>query len=119
MDSISTEYKKTLHNIYYDPLHPAGFGTVDKIYDAVKHKISRNKISDWLLSQETYTRHKPRRIHFQRLHYLVDNIDDLWESDLIVLNDELMRKHNANNGYIICKFFFLFFLVLIFLYINL
>lgn len=104
-----TDHKKILHEIYYDPLHPAGFGTVEKLYDAVKRKISKTKITNWLLSQETYTRHKPRHIHFKRRHYLIDNIDDLWESDLIVLNDELMKKHNENNGYIICKFFLFLF----------
>lgn len=102
-----SNYQKTLHNIYYDPVLPAGFRTVEKIYNTLKHKISKKKISDWLLAQETYTRHKPRYIHFKRQHYLIDNIDDLWESDLIVLNDELMRQNNENYAYIVGKLKFI------------
>lgn len=97
MNLLSTRDNQCLSKIYYDPAHPAGFGSVKKIYDAVKKKISKKTISNWLLYQETYTRFKPKYKNFRRNHYLVDNIDDVWESDLIVLNDDVMK--NANDGY--------------------
>lgn len=98
------QHEKKLHNIYYDPGHPAGFGTLEKLYISAKKRISKEKILKWLLKQETYTRHKPRIINFKRNHYLIDNIDDLWEADLIVVNDEISRKENNNNAYIIGMF---------------
>lgn len=103
MSLISTREKHLLSKIYYDPVHPAGFGTLGKLYEATKKKINKQKISNWLLQQENYTRHKPRFNKFKRNHYLVDNIDDLWESDLIVLNDQFMKIKNNGYGYIIGK----------------
>lgn len=96
--------EKKLYRIYYDPGHPAGFGTLEKLYKSVNKKISRENILKWLQKQETYSRHKPLFINFQRNHYLIDNIDDLWESDLIVLNDSPTKKHNNNYGYIMGRY---------------
>lgn len=91
---------KILENIYFNPAHESGFSTATKIYDSVKKKISKAYITKWLQQQETYTRHKPRRVHFDRNHYEINNMDDLWESDLIILNNDMMRRQNKDYGYI-------------------
>lgn len=98
-----SEKNKILENIYFNPAHESSFSTVAKIYRSAKKKISKTYITKWLQQQETYTRHKPRRVHFDRNQYEVNNIDDLWESDLIILNSDTMRRKNKNHGYIMGK----------------
>lgn len=73
---------KKLAKIYYTPSHPASFSTVEKLWQATDKKFSKKKINEWLQKQYTYTRHKPRRIHFRRNCYNISNIGDLWECDL-------------------------------------
>jgi transposase InsO family protein len=84
-----------LKNIYYDPKNPLAFSTPDKLYKAVNRKIPKKKIIDWLQQQRAYTLHKPKRIHFLRNFYDVDNIDDLWETDLM----EFQTLADYNDGY--------------------
>lgn len=91
-----------LARIYYDPSHPAGFSTVGKLQLATRKKIPRKTISDWLIGQDSYTRHKPRRLHFRRNCYLITNIDDLWEADLIIMPEEY-AAHNNGVKYALCK----------------
>ena len=69
-----------LGNFYYDPKHPAGFGSVAKLVKASKYK--KKFVKEWLSSQNTYTLHKPDRKKFSRNPYTVTNIDDVWEMDL-------------------------------------
>jgi hypothetical protein len=83
-----------LKKIYYDPSHPASFSTVEKLYEAVKRKIKKKKILTWLQEQRAYTLHKPKRKRFLRNFYDIDNIDDLWESDLI----DFQSLSQYNNG---------------------
>lgn len=54
--------------------------------------ISKKQVAEWLSRQNTYTLHKDRRTKFARNHYIVTNIDDLWEMDLID-----MQKFSRNN----------------------
>ncbi len=58
----SMTYDKYLETIYYDPVHPASFSGLDKLYRAVrkegKYVINKAKIKAWLLKQESYTLHK-------------------------------------------------------------
>ena len=91
--------EKYLSQLYYNPEHPASFGGVDSIYRVVKeegkHQISRNRIRSWLKKQDTYTLHKPVRIHFKRNRVLVGGFDEQWEADLVIM-DSLSKQ---NNGY--------------------
>lgn len=98
---MNKRHDAILKKIYYNPADPAGFSTVEKIYKKLKGKISKQNISKWLLHQETYTRHKPKRIRFIRNRYNIDNIDDLWESDLIDFRNGNMRAANNNFTYIL------------------
>lgn len=88
-----------LTKIYYNPNHRAGFSTLQRLVDACKKKrlkISKEAIEEWLMKQDCYTRHRPRRKIFPRKSYMVDNIDDLWEIDLMVFENEVLK--NANDG---------------------
>ena len=70
----------SLGNVYYDPNHPASFGSVAKLVKASKNK--KKHVEEWLSSQNTYTLHKQVRKRFPRNPYTVTNIDDVWEMDL-------------------------------------
>lgn len=91
-----------LARIYYDPKHPAGFSTVNKLWLATLKKIPKKTITDWLIGQDTYTRHKPRRLHFRGNCYVVTNIDETWESDLLIF-PENYDSHNDGVKYVLCK----------------
>lgn len=81
--------------LYYDPSHYAGYSALDNLSRAVKPNFTRNKVVEWLKSQDAYTLHRPVRRKFPRLHYNVTNIDDLWEADLI----DLRNLKSYNDGY--------------------
>lgn len=88
-----------LTKIYYNPNHRASFSNLRRLLEACKKKklkISKKSIEQWLMQQDCYTRHRPRRKIFPRKSYLVDNIDDLWEIDLMVFENQLLK--NANDG---------------------
>jgi len=74
----------SLGNIYYDPKHAAGFGSVARLVKASKSK--KSDVEDWLSGQNTYILHKPVRKRFPSNPYTVTNIDDVWEIDLADLS---------------------------------
>lgn len=97
---ISPTNAKKLAKIYYDPEHYASFSSVNKLWTATGKKIPKKIVTAWLLTQDTYTRHKPRRLKFRRNCYILNNIDDLWESDLIVMPPDY-TEHNDGKRYIL------------------
>lgn len=94
--------EKQLSAIYYAVDHPASFSNVNKLWLATLKKIPKKAITEWLLKQDTYTRHKPLRKNFRRNCYILNNIDQLWEIDLIVFPPEY-AQHNGDIKYILCK----------------
>lgn len=97
-----TRVANKLSRIYYDPKHQAGFSNANKLWIATGKKIPKKAIIEWLIGQDTYTRHKPRRLRFRRNCYMLTNIDETWESDLIILPDEY-STHNDGVKYVLCK----------------
>lgn len=87
---------QSLTKIYYNPNHPCSFSNSKKLWLACKKKIRKADINTWLKKQECYTIHKQRRKKFPRQSYIVDNIDDLWEIDLMVFENNALK--NANDG---------------------
>jgi hypothetical protein len=84
---------RLLNTIYYDPKHPAGFASVRKLYDAVKHKgYTLKQVRQWLSSQDAYTLHRPARRNYQHARIIVSGIDDQWELDLFDM--ATIAKHN-------------------------
>lgn len=86
-----------LEKLYYDPSHYAGYSATENLARAAaaESKIGRDRVVDWLRTQDAYTLHRPVRRKFPRLHYNVTNIDDVWEADLI----ELRNLKSYNDGY--------------------
>ena len=83
------KYKK----VFYDPKHPAGYGSAKDLAKAVGGTQKEAKI--WLQSQNTYTLHKPIRKRFPRNKIVVAGIDDQWEADLI----DVQSIHSENKPY--------------------
>ena len=58
-----------LTSVYYDAKRSRGFGGVDRLYKDVKKEgkfnMSRRKIKEWLMKQDTYNLHKPIRHDFR------------------------------------------------------
>lgn len=97
---VKAKIVNQLRRIYYDPTNIAGFSGARQLLKAFKdskthNKISENNILNWLDSQDTYTLHKPTRIHFKRRMYNVSGVDDVWEADLI----DVRNISSFNNGY--------------------
>lgn len=85
-----------LKTFYYDPSHTAGYaGATNLLRTAKKHSIPHSDVVNWLQSQNAYTLHKPIRRRFPRRHYVVNNIDDLWEADLV----DLRALKDKNDGF--------------------
>jgi len=54
-------------------------------------------IKAWLLKQDAYTLHRPVRKRFPRNPYSVNNINDVWESELVDVQG--LSKYNDGNIY--------------------
>lgn len=60
----------------------------------MKFQIDDDAVRNWASSQDTYTLFKPVRRKFRRNYYIVTNINDLWESDLV----DLQKLQKKNDG---------------------
>ena len=80
---LNEETISYLKSLYYDPKNPAGFASIQKLYNAVKdegkYSLSRKDIKQFLASSEVYTTHveKKRASHFEPVivpykNYMVD-----------------------------------------------
>ena len=87
----------SLGKVYYDPKHPAGFGSVAKLVRASKYK--KRDVEECLTSLNTYTINKPVRKDFPRNPYTVMYIDDVWEMDLADLNS--LSQYNYKYKYLL------------------
>jgi hypothetical protein len=77
-----------LRGLYYDPSKASSFANQQKLQSAVRqyckqHKSKPADIKAWLLKQDTYTLHRAVRKRFPRNPYTVNNINGVWESDLV------------------------------------
>lgn len=80
MDSVEL----TLENIYYDPEHPAAYGSIQKLYDAAKQvnkRVTLKIVKDWLSAQDSYTLHRSVNRKFKRVPTYADRIDSVWQLD--------------------------------------
>jgi len=58
-----------------------------------------SQIKAWLETQDAYTLHRPLRKRFPRNPYTVNNIDDVWEVDILDLTS--LKKYNNNYRYLL------------------
>lgn len=48
MDPVLEE----INSIYYDPSNPAGFSSIDKLSKAMKGKMDKKQVKEWLQAYE-------------------------------------------------------------------
>ena len=91
-----------LAKVYYEPKRSGGFGGVNRgmtLKKEGKFNISRSKIKEWLMRQDTYTLHKPIRRNFKRNRVIVGGIDQQWQMDLADMKS--MQKFNDGYRYLL------------------
>lgn len=81
---------RRMRAIYYDPAHPAGFGSVEKLAKAAG--VNKKVAAAWLSAQDTYTLHKKLVRKFKRSRYMVHDIGVLFQMDLLD-----MQSHAQTN----------------------
>src|SRR5689334_22451995 len=87
-----------LKKVYYDPSHPAGFSTANKLYEAVKTKfpnLTLLDVHDFLKGELTYTLHKPSRVRFPRNKILSTHAGADFQADLA----DMSNVSRNNDGY--------------------
>jgi hypothetical protein len=91
---------KFLERLYYDPSEATGYAGASRLTRAVRSKkTSGARVLDWLAGQNAYTLHKSVRRKFPRARYSVQNIDDLWEADLVDLRS--IKAYNDGYAYLL------------------
>ena len=92
-----------LKKIYFDPMHVAGSGGIEKLYQFVKKDgvfdLSRKQVKRWLEGNDTYTLHRPVRRKFKRSRVMAYGMDDVWQMDLVDLSS--LSRHNAGYKYLL------------------
>ena len=82
-----------LKTVYYNPKHPAGYASIQKLVKATD--VSRKNVETWLKKQPTYTLHRQARKKYPTRHYVVHDIDEQWQADLAEVQDIA----DKNRGY--------------------
>src|SRR5882757_2135686 len=92
-----------LRNIYFNPAHPAAYGSINKLYNAAKNenkKISIYDVKDWLSGQDEYTLFRSVKRKFKRSPVRADYADNIWQMDTA----DVKHLQNDNDG---IKFLFI------------
>jgi len=82
-----------LRRVYYNPKHPAGFSSAAKLAKATG--LAKKKVIKWLMHQDTYTLHRASRKRYPTRKYIVHDLDEQWQSDLI----EITHIADKNRSY--------------------
>ena len=94
---MKEEEEKRLKEIYYNPNHPAGLGSIAAL--AAAANVSVRKTKEWLLAQPTYTLHRRALKRYPTRKYYVNDIDDQWQMDLADMVQ--VQSKNQNFRYIL------------------
>ena len=92
-----------LEKLYSDPSVPGSLGGLDKAYREFKKLIpnlKRKDVEEWSKTSLAYTLHKPSRKTFLRERILTNNIDYLWECDLVDMT--YLKKENDGVTFLLC-----------------
>ena len=87
-----------MDEIYFSPSQPGSFGGVQAL-SRVRNEKTQQEIKRWLMSQETYTLHKPVRRKYKRRKTYSSGIDDLWQADLVDLSN--IANYNDGNRFLL------------------
>jgi hypothetical protein len=84
-----------LRTLYYAAERRSGFAGLQKLAKASPRGMKTADMQKWLLQQDSYTLHRPVRKRFPRNPYTVTNIMDVWECDLL----DVQNFSNFNDKY--------------------
>jgi len=88
---------------YTDPAAPLAFSSLHKLQHAPATAKGKQKtptqLKEWLETQDAYTLHRHLRKCFPRNPNTVNNIDDVWELDILDLSS--LKKFNNNYRYLL------------------
>jgi hypothetical protein len=96
----SQEWDSYLSNTYYNPRTPGSFGGIIKLWQSIRkrndkpHGLTLKYVKKWLNKQETYRMHKKLRKRFRTEKLIFDNLDTVWSTDLISVQN--IKKWNNN-----------------------
>ena len=91
-----------LREIYYDPKHPASYGSVSSLYKAAKliiPSLTYKIVNTWLLKQDVYSLHGRLRRQFKRRKTIAKGLNYQMQMDLIDLNN--IKGYNNNSRYLL------------------
>jgi hypothetical protein len=95
--------KEVLSRLYYVLGRASEYSSGDKLRAAAAsdqgHTVSRPDVHAFLESQDAYTMHRSVRKRFPRNAYDVNNVLELWQSDLLDL--QTFARHNNNYRYVV------------------
>lgn len=81
-EQIMTQKDTLLKEIYYNPKHEAGFGSLKALVAA--SKLKRSEVEAWLKKQPTFTLHRRKRQHVKPLEpYRVSGQHVQFQADLV------------------------------------
>ena len=98
MGKTMNDYEKYLESVYYNPVHPASFSGIDKLYRLVKSEgklITRGQLKKWLRGQNVYNSHKPIRKTFKRRRVISPRKWYQFDGDTV----SMTRYRKKNKGY--------------------
>ncbi len=93
--------KQMMKEIYYNPAHPAGYGTGEKLFKAMKEKdsqTSREEVFHWLSKQRAHFLSQTRR-KFERRKVLVRGVQHQFQADL--MDFSAIANYNYNFKYVL------------------
>ena len=90
---LTHEEEKLLKQIYYDPSHPAGLGSIAALAAAAKVPVKKTR--EWLKKQSTYTLHRRAFKRYPTRKYYVSDIDEQWQMDLA----DMVQVQSKNQGF--------------------
>lgn len=94
--------EQTLRKIYFDPAHPAAFGSARQLHrSAIKQlkKLTLKDVTNFLEQQTAYTLHRPVKHNFKRRKTYARYVDQIWQMDLVSL--QAIAKENSGYNYIL------------------
>ena len=94
--------EELLKKLYYDLKNLVAYaGKFKLLQEAKKYDADTSKedVKEWLILQLAYTLHKPIRLNFKTRPVVVHQIDEQWQTDLVVTSK--LSKHNDGFKFII------------------
>lgn len=97
--SSSSNWEKLLSEKYYNLKNPSAFSSVERLYNETNKKIPRKFIEKWLSGQLAYTLHRQVVRKFRKNSYIVTNIGDQHQADLMDMQS--LSEFNDSYKYVL------------------